>query len=124
MKKDKYVRIKSEDEIKKIGSYDMGLEFVIEPCVITEKMFEYCGGTYKIVRYDESDQTCLLDMGTSIEFWWPISTLEDLESNQELRDKVKEYDVYKFGDLFVKVNHNTKTILPEFFNTREEALLN
>lgn len=123
MKKDKYARIKSEREIRKIGSYDLN-EFVIEPCVITEEMFEYCNGTYKIVRYDESDQTFLLDLGTSENLWWPMSALEDPESNQELRDKVKEYDVYNFGDLFVKVDHSTKTILPEFFNTREEALLN
>ena len=124
MEKDKYAKIKSEDEIKKIGSYDLGHEFVIEPCVITEEMFKYCSGIYKIVQYDESDQTCLLNLGASGDFWWPMSTLEDPESNQELYDKVKEYDVYNFGGLFVKVDHNTKTILPEFFNTREEALLN
>ena len=123
MKKDKYARIKSEREIRKISYYD-GSELVIEPCVITEKMFEYCNGTYRIVQYDESDQTCLLDMGTFENFWWPMSTLEDPESNQELHDKIKEYDVYNFGDLFVRVDHNTKTILPEFFSTKEEALLN
>ena len=53
-----------------------------------------------------------------------MSILEDPESNKELYDKVKEYDIYNFGDLFVRVDHNTKTILPEFFSTQEEALLN
>lgn len=123
MKKDKYARIKSEGEIRKIA-YQDGSELVVDPCVITKEMFKYCGEIYKIIQYDESDQTCILNLKTPEEFWWPMSTLEDPESNKELRDKVKEYDVYSFGDLFVKVDHNTKTILPEFFNTREEALLN
>ena len=124
MKKDKYARIKSENEIKKIGFYDISHEFIIEPCVITEEMFKYCDGIFKISEYEESDQTCLLDLGNDKELWWPISTLEDPESDKELFNKIKEYDVYKFGDLFVKVDHNTKTVLPEFFTTKEEALLN
>ncbi len=123
MKKDKYARIKSEKEIRKIAYRD-GSEFVIDPCVITEEMFEYCGEIYKIIQYDESDQTCILDLGSKEALWWPMSILEDPESNQELHDKIKEYDIYCFGDLFVKVDHNTKTILPEFFSTKEEALLN
>jgi hypothetical protein len=123
MKKDKYARIKSEEEIRKIA-YQDGSEFVIDPCVITKEMFKYCGDIYKIVHYEESDQTCILDLGTPEDLWWPMSILEDPESNKELYDKIKKYDIYKFGDLFVKVDHSTKTILPEFFSTKEEALLN
>lgn len=123
MKKDKYVRIKSEEEIKKIA-YQDGSEFVIDPCVITKEMFEYCGGVYKIAQYDESDQTCILDLGIPGDLWWPISTLENPETSEKLSNKIKEYDIYSFGDLFVRVDHNTKTILPEFFSTKEEALLN
>ena len=118
--KDKYARIKSEGEIKEIAYLD-GSEFVIDPCVITEEMFKHCGEIYKIVQYEESDQTCILDLGIPEDLWWPVSILEDPESNKEL---VKEYDVYNFGDLFVRVDHSTKTILPEFFSTKEEALLN
>lgn len=123
MKKDKYARIKSEEEIREIA-YQDGSALVIEPCVITEEMFKYCEGIFKISEYEESDQTCLLDLGNDKELWWPMSILEDPESNKELCDKIKEYDVYNFGDLFVKVDHSTKTILPEFFTTKEEALLN
>ena len=123
MKKDKYARIKSEKEIKEIA-YQDGSELVIDPCVITKEMFKYCGEIYKIVQYEESDQTCILDLGIPEDLWWPMSILEDPESSKELYDKIKEYDVYNFGDLFVRVDHNTKTILPEFFSTKEEALLN
>ena len=123
MKKDKYARIKSEEEIRKIAYKDSS-EFVIDPCVITEEMFKYCGEIYKIVQYEESDQTCILDLGISEDLWWPMSILEDPESSKELYDKIKEYDIYNFGDLFVRVDHSTKTILPEFFSTKEEALLN
>ena len=123
MKKDKYARIKSEKEIKEIAYLD-GSEFVIDPCVITEEMFKYCGEIYKIVQYEESDQTCILDLGIPEDLWWPMSILEDPESSKELYDKIKEYDIYNFGDLFVRVDHSTKTILPEFFSTKEEALLN
>lgn len=123
MKKDKYARIKSEEEIRKIA-YQDGSELVIDPCVITKEMFKYCGEIYKIVQYEEKDQTCILDLGTPEDLWWPMSILEDPESNKELYDKIKEYDIYNFGDLFVRVDHSTKTILPEFFSTKEEALLN
>lgn len=123
MKKDKYARIKSEKEIKEIA-YQDGSELVIDPCVITKEMFKYCGEIYKIVQYEESDQTCILDLGIPEDLWWPMSILEDPESSKELYDKIKEYDIYNFGDLFVRVDHSTKTILPEFFSTKEEALLN
>lgn len=123
MKKDKYARIKSEKEIKEIA-YQDGSELVIDPCVITKEMFKYCGEIYKIVQYEESDQTCILDLGIPEDLWWPMSILEDPESSKELYDKIKEYDIYNFGDLFVRVDHSTKTILPEFFSTKEEVLLN
>ena len=51
MKKDKYARIKSEEEIREIA-YKDGSEFIIDPCVITKEMFEYCGEVYKIVQYE------------------------------------------------------------------------
>ncbi len=60
----------------------------------------------------------ILDIDT--ESWgWTDEMFEEVLSSSE-----KYFEVYQFGDLYVKVNTEDKTVFPEFFNTREEALLN
>ena len=121
-----YVKIKSREEIKSIATLD-GCDLVIEPCVITDEMFNFCGKTLEVLFYDENDNTCKLKMSDDsyddFNLWWPCSTLLNPITGGEFDPKLVDFDVYKFGDLFVRVNHKDKTIYPDFYCTKQDALL-
>ena len=119
-----YVKIKSREEIESITTFD-GRDLIVEPCVITEEMFNFCGKTLEVLFFDESDNTCKLKMSDSddLNLWWPCSTLLNTITGSEFDPKLVDFDVYKFGDLFVRVNHKDKTIYPDFYCTKQDALL-
>lgn len=121
-----YVKIKSREEIESIATLD-GDALVIEPCVITEEMLNFCGKTLEVLFFDENDNTCKLKMSDDsyedLNFWWPCSTLLNPNTGSDFDQKLVDFDVYKFGDLFVRVNHQNKTIYPDFYYTKQDALL-
>ncbi len=121
-----YVKIKSREEIESIAILDDGA-LIIEPCVITEEMLNFCGKTLEVLFFDESDNTCKLKMSDDsyedLNFWWPCSTLLNPNTGSDFDPKLVDFDIYKFGDLFVRVNHKNKTIYPDFYYTKQDALL-
>jgi hypothetical protein len=119
-----YVKIKSREEIESIATLDDGA-LIIEPCVITEEMLNFCGKTLEVLFFDENDNTCKLKMNDDddLNLWWPCSTLLNPNTGGEFNPKLVDFDVYKFGDLFVRVNHKDKTIYPDFYCTKQDALL-
>ena len=76
-------------------------------------MKEYCGREAIITNYF-SDTHFFVDIDG--ENWgWTIGMIEteDIEMSDE--------SIFKFGDFYVKVDLDTRTIFPEFFNTYQEA---
>ena len=109
------VRVKSlrwYDENKRVyygvdnGVHTEGNTFVSD-------MKIYCGQEATITRY-ESDQAFRIDLDDD-QWWWTIGMVESIDSPK------CHHDVFKFGELFVIVDQNTKTVYPEFFNSSDDA---
>lgn len=77
-----------------------------------EDMKVYCGREAIITHYI-SDIHFQIDIDDRM--WeWTIGMIETvLEMNDE--------NIFKFGDFYVRVNLDTRTIFPEFFDTYQEA---
>jgi hypothetical protein len=117
LKKGDKVRIKSlkwYDENKRVyygvdnGVHTEGNTFVSD-------MKIYCGQEAIITEY-LSDQAFRIDLDDN-QWWWTIGMVESINSP---RDKC-HHDIFKFGELFVIVDQNTKTIYPEFFSSSDDA---
>ena len=111
LKKGDKVRIKSlkwyRDNCKNGGS-----RVETEGNTFVEEMKEYCGKEAIITDYF-SDILFHIDIDSG-SWGWTIGMIEtDLEMSDE--------SIFKFGDFYVKVNLDTRTIFPEFFNTYQEA---
>ena len=111
LKKDDKIRIKSLEWYNENSPEDCGVE--TEGNTFVTDMKIYCGREAIITNY-VSDIHFYIDIDDG-NWGWTIGMIEtgDMEMNGE--------SIFKFGDFYVKVNLETKTVFPEFFNTYQEA---
>lgn len=110
LKKGDKVRIKSLKWYRDNCDSAGGVE--TEGNTFVSDMKKYCGREAIITEYFSDTHFCIDIDG---ENWgWTIGMVE-------VGERKSNYDVFKFGDLYVKVNTEDKTIFPEFYNTPEEA---
>ena len=110
LRKGDKVRVKSLEWYRDNCSSGGGV--VTKGNTFVSDMKKYCGREAIITEYFSDIHFCI-DIDS--ENWgWTIGMVEVCE-------RKPNYDVFKFGDLYVKVNTEDKTIFPEFYNTPEEA---
>lgn len=88
-----------------------------------KKMSEYCGKEATIVSIEKIPNSYggnyyyyHIDIDNKVFLWLDEMFIENI-NNQ----KKSDYDIWKFGDLFVIVNTKEKSIFPDFFTTKEDA---
>ncbi len=110
LKKGDKVRVKSIEWYNKNSPEDNGVGTTGNTFVTDMKI--YCGREAIITNY-VSDYNFHIDIDDG-SWGWTIGMVEtDMEMNGE--------SIFKFGDFYVRVNLDTKTIFPEFFDTYQEA---